>query len=365
MGEAMKGCIELIPGKFYWTCRNTTPSDTRDVHYFNTDNRLTYEPFYSDFGPLNLSMLYRYCQMMRDKLYGPELKEKKIVHVTGEELRNKTNAAWLAGAFLVCYESFTAEAAWLPFSSLHSSSFLPFRDASQGPCLYDVTIIDCYRGLLAAKKAGFLDFETFDPEEYEKYEKVEHGDFNVISDKFIAFSSPISRKTEICPGVYTFTPADYVQLFRHRGVTAIVRLNKKTYDRSEFLQAGLNHYDLYFLDGSVPPPSIAQRFLDICEAETGTIAVHCKAGLGRTGTLMGLYFMKHYRWTANEAIAWIRIVRPGSIIGPQQYFLKEWEGRMWSAGDQMRRKRAAEPSSSKDKTSINGLEERIGALKVA
>lgn len=48
------------------------------------------------------------------------------------------------------------------------------------------------------------------------------------------------------------------------------------------------------------------------------------AGLGRTGTLIGCYLMKHYRFTAAEAIAWIRICRPGSIIGPQQNFLEEW-----------------------------------------
>lgn len=47
------------------------------------------------------------------------------------------------------------------------------------------------------------------------------------------------------------------------------------------------------------------------------------AGLGRTGTLIGCYLMKHYRFTAGEAIAWIRICRPGSVIGPQQNFLEE------------------------------------------
>ena len=45
------------------------------------------------------------------------------------------------------------------------------------------------------------------------------------------------------------------------------------------------------------------------------------AGLGRTGTLIACYIMKHYRMTATEAIAWVRICRPGSVIGPQQQFL--------------------------------------------
>jgi len=34
--------------------------------------------------------------------------------------------------------------------------------------------------------------------------------------------------------------------------------------------------------------------------------------------------MKHYKFTAAEAIAWIRICRPGSVIGPQQEFLVQY-----------------------------------------
>jgi len=48
------------------------------------------------------------------------------------------------------------------------------------------------------------------------------------------------------------------------------------------------------------------------------------AGLGRTGTLIACFIMKHFKFTAAEAIAWIRICRPGSVIGPQQEFLVEY-----------------------------------------
>jgi cell division cycle 14 len=47
------------------------------------------------------------------------------------------------------------------------------------------------------------------------------------------------------------------------------------------------------------------------------------AGLGRTGTLIGAYLMKHHKFTAAEVIAWLRICRPGSVIGPQQNYLEE------------------------------------------
>jgi cell division cycle 14 len=60
----------------------------------------------------------------------------------------------------------------------------------------------------------------------------------------------------------------------------------------------------------------------VCHHLIGTIGVHCKAGLGRTGTCIAAYIMKHFRFTAAEAIGWLRICRPGSIIGPQQQFLR-------------------------------------------
>ena len=47
------------------------------------------------------------------------------------------------------------------------------------------------------------------------------------------------------------------------------------------------------------------------------------AGLGRTGTLIGYYIMSRYKLTAVEAIAWIRICRPGSILGKQQTWLEK------------------------------------------
>ena len=78
---------------------------------------------------------------------------------------------------------------------------------------------------------------------------------------------------------------------------------------------------------------VRSQFLRIAEAEdTGLIAVHCLAGLGRTGTLIGLWMMKRYRMTARATMAWLRISRPGSVIGPQQAFLVEQQERMWQLG---------------------------------
>ena len=115
----------------------------------------------------------------------------------------------------------------------------------------------------------------------------------------------------------------------------MVRLNQKNYDEQQFIDAGIDHVEEFYTDGSCPHMSILNRVVKSFEKvpEDKGFAVHCKAGLGRTGTCIGAYLMKHYRMTAKECIGWMRICRPGMVIGPQQQFLKEQEQQMWRDGD--------------------------------
>lgn len=152
---------------------------------------------------------------------------------------------------------------------------------------------------------------------------MENGDLNwILPDKFLAFCGP-HPKSKIENGYPLHAPESYFNYFRKHNVKAIVRLNKKIYDAKRFVESGFEHHELFFVDGGVPTDAIVKRFLDISEQCNGAVAVHCKAGLGRTGTLIACYIMKHYKFTAAEAIGWLRICRPGSVIGPQQNFLEE------------------------------------------
>ncbi|XP_021103497.1 dual specificity protein phosphatase CDC14A isoform X2 [Heterocephalus glaber] len=301
--------------------------------------------FYADFGPLNLAMVYRYCCKLNKKLKSYSLSRKKIVHYTCFDQRKRANAAFLIGAYAVIYLKKTPEEAYRALLSGSNPPYLPFRDASFGNCTYNLTILNCLQGIRKGLQHGFFDFETFDVDEYEHYERVENGDFNwIVPGKFLAFSGP-HPKSKIENGYPLHAPEAYFPYFKKHNVTAIVRLNKKIYEAKRFTDAGFEHYDLFFIDGSTPSDNIVQRFLNICENTEGAIAVHCKAGLGRTGTLIACYVMKHYRFTHAEIIAWIRICRPGSIIGPQQHFLEEKQASLWVQGDIFRSKLKNRPSS--------------------
>jgi hypothetical protein len=59
---------EIIKDRFYFATLRCKPRSTSRTHYFCIDTELTYENFYSDFGPLNLAHVYRYCSKVNKKL---------------------------------------------------------------------------------------------------------------------------------------------------------------------------------------------------------------------------------------------------------------------------------------------------------
>lgn len=93
-----------VVDRLYFITLRTKPKSTPNIHYFSIDDELIYENFYDDFGPLNLAMLYHYCQKVNKKLSAVTLRRKKIVHYTTMDPSKRVNAAFLIGSYAVrCY----------------------------------------------------------------------------------------------------------------------------------------------------------------------------------------------------------------------------------------------------------------------
>lgn len=154
--------------------------------------------------------------------------------------------------------------------------YAQFCDASYGTSNYTISLMDCLQAVYKARNAGFFDFNDFDAVEYEYYERVEYGDLNwILPNKFVAFCGPHNR-SKIDNGYPCHAPETYFNYFRQNNVSTIIRLNLKLYNATRFLNAGFDHKELFFTDGSKPSDPILKNFLQICESASGAIAVHCK-----------------------------------------------------------------------------------------
>ena len=256
---------------------------------------------------------------------------------------------------------------------------MPFRDAGYSVADYGLSIQDIVYGVFRAKEEGLFNLKDFNLEEcvcpfpnnqsnplltrdnrYEMFERVDMGDFNWISNDFLAFASPQHEPVHaISPTSpeWSLLPKTISEVARHkslprpfqnvlthfveRNIGLVVRLNSQLYSASYFTALGIQHVDMIFDDGTCPPLSLVRKFINMAH-ETITkkgkgIAVHCKAGLGRTGCLIGAYLLYRHNWTANELISYMRFMRPGMVVGPQQHWLHlhQHEFRRWWYEDTM------------------------------
>eukprot|EP00981_Chlorochromonas_danica_P004874 scaffold978_cov172-Ochromonas_danica.AAC.5 len=356
--KELRHTVEFIPDRLYYVALSGPPPSHPQRHFFSIDKEMVYWNFYLDFGPLNLGHLYRFCALLNNKLGENKLKDKVIFFYSHTHPHKRANAAFLICSWALLYQNKSPEDAYKPFKN-YPAPFPPWHDATPSICTFTLTILDTLRGLAKAREHRFFDFTRFNIEEYEHYEQVENGDLNWYAEgRFLGFAGPHAERECSPGGYYTLRPEDYIPYFKRKNVSLVVRLNKSYYDPKRFTSQGIDHVDMYFLDGSNPPEHILQKFIQKCEETTGGI------GLGRTGTCIACYVMKHYRFTAEEIIGWMRIARPGSVIGPQQHFLKEVQNRMWREGELYRQRfqslslpavpAAKDESSTSTHTAING-----------
>ena len=278
----------LIPGRLSFAIHRDEEqtraeiADRPDIYFFSSDLHEEYTPFNKDFGPVRLSSVYKFCHLMHEKMSDPRLCARRLCYYAEKDVALRTNAAFLLGSFLMLMHDYTAEQVKTCIYAAGARFFLPFRDAAEECPTFHLELADCFNGLQRAVYASWFNLGTFNLPMYLLFD---YGacDLHVVCPKFVAFRGPDRHERR---------PCNFFEAFQFLGVSDVIRLNDATtYESSDFVEHGIRHHDLEFPDCTAPGPDVVRKFLAVVSKSRGVVAVHCKAGLGRTGTLIAIWIM--------------------------------------------------------------------------
>ena len=125
---------------------------------------------------------------------------------------------------------------------------------------------------------------------------------------------------------------DDLRWMNEQGVNSLLSLTEKPLSEKMISSSCLTCFHVPLIDHM--PPSIdhinksVNILLDTLY-KGDSMAVHCEAGKGRTGTILGCFLMKRDDLSAVESISLIRKIRPGSIESSQEKSLHTYQNYLY------------------------------------
>ncbi len=289
-------------------------------YIFSSDYHESYYPLDKDFGPINIYFISKFCIFLNDILNNDKLKKnnRDIVYYTYETVDkiDLMNATLLSACYMLIYLNIKPDEIIFKISHLLNLHPCYYHDCVSKFGGYYTSITDCIRAIYYSININIYSIDTFDYKDYEYCTDFELRDMNIIGNKFIAMCCPSNKNIE-----------NVKNELLSRKVKTIIRLNGDVYDTTLFSNNNIIVKDLYFEDYTTPSIYIIKKFINIVSKidNNELIAIHCRAGLGRTGLLICIWLILKLNFKPSDAIAYIRIIRPGSIMGYQGFFLESIE----------------------------------------
>lgn len=128
---------------------------------------------------------------------------------------------------------------------------------------------------------------------------------------------------------------DELRWLREHGIDVVISLTEDPPHRHLVNQVGLMQVHIPIMDFTAPTQIDLQTAVEaIRKAKDSGLgaAVHCAAGMGRTGTILAGWFVAQ-GMASMEAIRHVRLLRPGSIETEEQEEAVHLFGRELKRGD--------------------------------
>ncbi len=293
------------------------------------------------FDPVNLKTTIQFVADLDKKVSMSLSKTAELVCFVQNVPNSLTKAVFLLGAYLVLKHEHTATRVEACFKKIPGILVQERKTKDQNTQEPDLrlSLVDCWRALEKGQRKGWIRrpsaltpylWGKIDIEAYGHYDDPLHADLNeIVPGEILSFRGPRdlggpSFRDNMRDGRFRsrdFSPEYFADILKDLGVSAVVRVNSPHYDRQVFVERGFEHVDLDFGGGPTPPSHAANQFLKLVEQAGGVVAVHGSESLGRAGTLIALHLMRSHGFGALEAVAWLRIMRPGSVLAEQLRYL--------------------------------------------